>query len=172
MMNKTVAVVGQVIEAMRSQFTSDAATAPLGGVVPTIEHRPGADVALDGLQYEDCTGIVWVNVLRMYRTTVWPNEDDGGIHPCHGALAVVIQVGAARCVSTVDAQGYPPPPDAMEHDALVGLDDADRLEKALCIASREIDRLNLANGTVVGSSEPIGPQGGILAWVKTINVQL
>lgn len=166
-----VEVVGTIIEAMRTQFTSDAATEPLGGAVPTIEHRPGADVALDGLEYENCAGIVWVNVLRMFRTTEWPQESDS-MSACRGTLAVVVQVGAARCVSTVDSSGFPPTPEDMERDALVGLDDAVRLERALCIAARWLEQRGIGNGSVVGSSEPYGPAGGVLAWTKTLNVQL
>lgn len=137
----------------------------------TIEHRPGTDVALDGLFVGDCVGLAWVNVIRMFRTTEFPAESDR-LAPCTGSPAVTIQVGAARCVATVDDQGYPPTAEAMEHDALVGLDDAHRLEVALCRASKACDDLNLTHAATWSAVEPIGPSGGVLAWVATITFQL
>lgn len=136
-MRGIIPVTGQVIEALRDQFV-DPVSPPLGGVVPEVEHRPGMDVALDGLFVGDCPGLVWTNVIRLFRTDQFPAESDT-IAPCLGTPAAIIQVGAARCVGTVDAQGYPPPAERMEHDALVGLDDAARLERALCLAARRLE---------------------------------
>ena len=114
---------------------------------------------------------MWANVLRIYRTTGFPNETDTAV-PCHGSPTVSIQVGAARCVATVDDHGDPPPPHAMEHDALVGLDDAARLERALCAAVTACDDRGLIIQGTWTATDPIGPQGGALAWVKTLTVEL
>lgn len=169
-MSTMLPVVGQVIEALRAQFC-DPEDAPLGGAVPTIEHRPGADVALDGLFQPGCPGIVWANVIRIARSRDFPNEDEVAT-PCRGLRIVVIQVGAARCAATVDDHGYPPTPEQMEADALVGLDDAERLERALCLAWTRIDDRNLGHQAAWTATDPIGPQGGVLAWTKTITIQL
>lgn len=169
-MRNLLPATGQVIEAMREQFvTTD--DAPLGGKVDTIEHRPGTDVALDGLFIGDCPGLAWVNVIRLYRTADFPTESDR-LAPCSGVPVAVIQAGVARCVATVDAQGYPPTAEDMEHDALVGLDDAARLERALCVAARRAMDLDVVDAAVWSATEPIGPQGGVLAWVATLTVQL
>lgn len=169
-MRGIIPVTGQVVEAMRGVFV-DAEKAPIGGAMATIEHRPGTDVALDGLFVGDCPGLAWVNVIRMFRTSDFPAESDR-LSPCSGTRAATIQVGAARCVATVDDQGYPPDAAAMEHDALVGLDDAHRLEVALCRAAKACDDLGLTHAATWSAAEPIGPQGGVLAWVQTITVQL
>ena len=168
-MRKLVPVVGEVVEALRTQF-SDPDRPPLGGVVPEVEHRPGADVALDGLWVGDCPGLVWVNVIRVFRSADFPAETDEAT--CRGQLAALIQVGAARCVGVVDNHGYPPTAERMEHDALVGLDDAARLERAVCAAAKAADDRGLILQSTWGASEPHGPQGGALAWTKTMTVQL
>lgn len=169
-MSTLTPVVGQVIEALRGVFC-DPDRPPLGGTVPAIEHRPGADIALDGLFQPGCPGIVWANVIRIARSRDFPNEQDSA-PPCQGPRTVTIQVGAARCASTVDDQGYPPTAAQMEHDALIGLDDAERLEVALCRAWKAIEDCDLGVQAAWTATEPIGPQGGVLAWVKTITVQL
>ena len=159
--------IGQVIEALREEFVYGT---PLGGAVKAVEHRPGADIALDGLFDDGCAGIVWVNLIRLFRTTSFPAEEEHVA--CRGALAAVVQIGAARCVATLDDAGFPPSPEDSEHDALVGIDDALRLERAACRAVRLSEDLNLIHGAVWSASEPIGPSGGALAWVKTITVHL
>lgn len=169
-MRNIIPVTGQVIEAMRGVFI-DSDSPPLGGAMETIEHRPGADVALDGLFFGDCPGLAWVNVIRMFRTDAFPAESNR-LSPCTGAPAVILQAGASRRVSTVDNHGYPPTAEAMEHDALVGLDDAHRLELALCRAARRCDDLGLIHSATWSAIEPIGPQGGTLSWVATLTMQI
>ncbi|MDO5730785.1 hypothetical protein [Corynebacterium sphenisci] len=168
-MRNLLPAVGTVIEALRAGFV-DADPAPLGGAMREVEHRPGADVALDGLFGDACPGLVWANVTRIYRTLAFPQEEVG--EPCRGPRAVVIQVGAARCVATLDDQGYAPSAEAMEHDALVGLDDAARLERAVCRAAAAAEDRGIIDAAVWSPLEPIGPQGGALAWVMELTVQL
>lgn len=164
-----VPVVGEVVEALRAQF-SDPENPPVGGVVPEVEHRPGADVALDGLFQGDCPGLVWVNVTRVYRTRNFPVEEE--LATCRGGMVAMIEVGAARCVGVVDDMGYPPTVERMEQDALAGLDDAGRLERALCAANKAADERGLLLQSVWSGSVPHGPQGGVLAWTKAWTVHL
>lgn len=165
-----VPVVGTLLEALREEFCNPEKP-PLGGVTEQPQHRPGADVALDGLWASDCQGLSWVNVLRLYRTTSFPSERDES-RPCGGARVAVIQVGAARCAATLDDQGNPPAAADMEHDALAGLDDANRLERAICRARKWCQERELVTDDVWTGAEPIGPSGGALAWVQTWTVQL
>lgn len=162
-------VVGELIEALRGEFC--APSQPLGGPVTEIEHRPGADIALDGLFTDGCSGLVWVNVLRLYRTTRFPDEDPG-LSPCVGQRAMVVQIGAARCVGVLDDYGNPPSPDRMGHDALVGLDDAARLERAACRAINNLDERGVIVQAAWSATEPTGPEGGALAWTLSITMQL
>lgn len=161
---------GHIIEQLRAVFCNEDAP-PLGGTVAEIEHRPGSDVALDGLMDGNCPGIVWVNCHRIYTTTEFPAETDNP-RPCTGQTAAVIQIGAARCCATVDDRGYPPAAAQMEQDALVGLDDAHRLKVAACKAIRQARDLDLIDDAVQSALEPYGPQGGILAWTLNLSVLL
>lgn len=168
-MRNIVPVVGEVIEALRTQF-GDEERPPVGGLVTDIEHRPGAQVALDGLWEEGCEGLVWVNVSRMFRSRDFPNESEEAIGA--GPPAIILEVGAARRVSTLDDNGHAPTAAQMEQDALTGLDDAQRLERAACRASERCDDRGLTIDSTWAASEPHGPMGGALAWTKTMTFRL
>lgn len=168
-MRNIIPVVGEIIEALRDQF-GDPDNPPVGGLVTDIEHRPGAEVALDGLWVEGCPGLVWVNVIRMFRSKDFPNESEEAV--CSGQPAVIVEVGAARKVSTVDDLGYPPTSADMEQDSLTGLDDAQRIERAVCRAAKRCNDRGLTLQATWGASEPHGPMGGALAWTKPMTLQL
>jgi len=174
MTTKIVPVVGTLLEEMRAVFT-DAEHPPLGGVTAPPEHRPGADIPLDRLWGGDgtreCDSMAFVNVLRIYRGLDFPGESEA-IRPCGGMLHAQIQVGVARCVSTMDEMGTPPPAEVLEREALVGLDDAARLEAAVCRAMRRCNERELINQSVWTGLEPNGPEGGAMAWTCTVTVQL
>lgn len=174
MTTKVVPVVGTLMEALREAFT-DPEHPPLGGVTSQPEHRPGADVPLDRLWGGDgsreCDSMVFVNVLRLYRSTDFPAETET-IRPCRGMLHAQVQVGVARCVSTMDDLGAPPDPEVLEHEALVGLDDAARLEAAVCRAVKRCDDRELINQAVWTGLDPSGPEGGAMAWTCTVTFQL
>lgn len=172
-MRALIPVVGQFIEALRSQFV-EADPVPLGGAVTEVEHRPGELVALDALADEvggPCSGQVWVNVLRVWRSESFPTVSAES-SSCRSPVTIDLQVGAARRVCTVDDGGYPPSADAMGHDALVGLDDTARIDRAVCLALRACDDCGLTIQSVVAPIEPVGPQGGILAWTTVVTIQL
>lgn len=172
-MHALIPVVGQFLEALRREFV-DADPAPLGGTVTAVEHRPGELVALDALADEvggPCSGQVWVNVLRVWRSVSFPTVSAES-SSCRAPVTMELQVGAARRVCTVDDAGYPPTVDAMGHDALVGLDDATRIDRAVCLALRAGDDRGLITQSVVAPIEPVGPQGGILAWTTVVTIQL
>lgn len=169
-MHSLAPTIGLILEELRVVFC-DEDNPPLGGVVPEVEHRPGSDVALDGLMDGNCPGIVWVNCHRIYTTTEFPAETDNP-RPCTGQNAAAIQLGAARCCATVDDRGYPPSPADMERDALIGLDDAHRLKVAACRAIRRAKDLDLIDDAVQSALEPYGPAGGILAWTLNTSTLL
>lgn len=162
-----IPVTGQVLEALREKFV-DTEHAPLGGVVDRVEHRPGMDIALDNLSTGECSAIVWANVQRIFPCVEFPDESPG--QGC-GMTAATIQVGAARCVSVVSEYGAPTP-DEMEHEALVGLDDAYRLDRAAGESMLACEERGLITQHEKTGLEPVGPQGGVLAWVMQLTVQL
>src|SRR5699024_5616627 len=115
--------------------------------------------------------MVFVNVIRIYRSNEFPGETEE-IRPCGGQRHAVIQLGVARCVSTMEEDGSARSSEVLEREALVGLDDADRLEAALCSAVKRAEHLGLINQSVWSGVEPNGPAGGALAWTCTVTVQL
>lgn len=171
-MKSVVPAVGCFIEAMREVFCNPDKP-PLGGAAEVVEHRPGADVPLDRLWGDDpeCGVMVFVNVIRIYRSNEFPGETEE-IRPCGGQRHAVIQLGVARCVSTMGEDGSIPGADVLEGEALVGLDDADRLEAAVCMAVRQAESRGVVNQSVWTGVEPSGPAGGALAWTCTVTVQL
>jgi len=172
LMSKVVPAVGCFIEAMQDVFC-DEAKPPLGGVAPCVEHRPGAEVPLDRFwgEHPQCKVMAFVNVIRIYRSNDFPGESEE-IRPCGGQRHAVLQLGIARCVSTVRSDGSAPPPEVLEEEALVGLDDADRLEVAVCRAVRAAEQRGVINQAVWSGVDPSGPMGGALAWTSTVTIQL
>lgn len=171
-MPRTLAVVGELIEQLRPMFCNPNKP-PLGGVLPPVRHRGGFDVPIDILtDGEQCTGMVWVNVLRRYPVGPTFPEEANGMVLCTHSLAVVVQAGVARCVATMDDHGNPPPDDVQESEALAVLDDADRLNYALCMAGAALAEDGRALAYSLGAWDPRGPDGGIVAGTQSIIVQL
>lgn len=166
--DKQLAVVGCVIEGLRRYFHDQT---PLGGKLGHPQHRGGVNIPIDGLTGEDCTGLVWANVLRRWSTVEFPAEVDVP-RPCGAPRAIRIQVGAARCAVGLDDHGFAPTPDALEREALIVLDDGNRLENAVCFASALAEDRDLTSDVVVGAWEPVGPEGGIIAGILTVTFQL
>ena len=171
-MKSFVPAVGTFIEVLREVFC-DPDKPPLGGAAAFVEHRPGADVPLDRLWggARECDVMVFVNVIRIYCSNEFPGESEE-IRPCGGQRHAVIQLGVARCVSTLEEDGSAPAPDVLENEALVGLDDANRLEVAVCRGVKRATDLGLVNQAVWSGVEPNGPAGGALAWTCNVTVQL
>lgn len=170
----TLVIVGEMLEALRARFT-DAEQPPLAGRVPAgrVQHRGGAQVALDGFGGDDgCDALVWINLLRTWRTNEFPVESQSPVE-CTATRAALFQVGVARCVSTVDDQGWLPSADVLDQEALALLDDAHRLDRAVCQAARRLvhDR-EVALAYSLGPGEPIGPEGGLVTWVQTVTFQI
>lgn len=174
MAGETVEIVAQVMAGMRRYFV-DCANAPLGGHTPSIQHRGGLLVPIDGFSdnpdSDDCSSQAFVNVLRRWRTTQFPAES-GDVAPCGGSRAVLVQMGVARCSVALDHDGNPPSEERMEYEALVLLDDADRLDAAVCWANAQLDDAGIIDAAVINAWEPVGPEGGILTGLLTVSYQI
>ena len=169
----TLAVVGELIEAMREQFVSipEGYEDPVGGLVPTVEHRGGLVVALDRMwPGGNCQAMAWVNVLSRWTTAEFPTRNP--VNGCGGVRVLHVQVGVARCATMVDDHGNIPSIEAEEAQALALLDDADRLALALCVGARRAVDREVADAYQIHEWEPHGPEGGVIASQQTISVQL
>lgn len=163
-------VAGYGLEDLRAYFTDNK---PLGGIVPAhrVIHRGGADIALDGFGGEDCVAEAWINVLRIARTTAdaFPGEN-ATMSNCGSSRTVGVQIGVARCAVMPDDDGNPPSPEELGHEGLVSVDDAARLDNAMCRLMKRLEADEIIDGYAIGAAEPIGPMGGIISWVQTASM--
>ena len=170
MADQTLVLVGCVVEAMREFFVD---RTPLGGKTVAPQHRGGMNIPVDGLAGDDCAGVPIVSVLRKYPTVNFPEEAYVTARgACPSPKAVLIQASVARCSITFDDRGNPPTPEQTEHEALVLLDDAQRLEWAMCRANQIGDDRGIVDDFALGAWSADGPDGGILAGLITATFQL
>lgn len=168
MADQTTPVVGCVLEAMREFFVD---REPIGGRTEAPQHRGGMNIPLDGLADADCKGIPIVSVLRRFYSEDFPTETEQS-GACRKCRAVLIQASVSRCSTTFDAQGNPPTPEEMDHEALVLLDDAQRLEWVICRAGAIAEERGLIDDYAIGAWSPDGPDGGVLTGLITASFQL
>lgn len=163
--------VAAVVRAeLEARFSVDTA---VGDLIPPgrVQHRVGSQVVLDGFvsssgqPLSKCDGLVWVTVVRRYRTSIFPGEEYASSN-CGHPKAITVQVGVARCSAMMDEYGTPPPPEVIAYEATRGLDDAGRLDAALCAAGRLLEETGKINGFAIDSSEPVGPEGGVISWIQ------
>lgn len=171
MSGQTLILVGCVVEAMREMFVD---RTPLGGKTVAPQHRGGMNIPVDGLAGDECAGVPIVSVLRKYPTVNFPEEAFVTARgSCPSPHAVLIQASVARCsITFVDDQGNFPSTEEMEHEALVLLDDAQRLEWAMCRANQIGEERGIVDDFALGAWTADGPDGGILAGLITATFQL
>lgn len=174
MAGEVVQLMGLVLCAMRHEFNNED-NRPLGGLTGEPQHRGGLLIPIDGFpespSEEDCAVMAFTNVLRRWKTTNFPGES-GDVRPCGGSKAVLIQIGVARCSMAMDENGEPPPAERTEREALVLLDDSDRMDRVMCRVVKLAEEANLIDSAVVHAWEPLGPEGGILTGLLTASFQL
>lgn len=166
----TIVAVGLVVEELRRQFDPASENPPMGGGTADIRVIGGDMVPLDGFDSADCALLVWVRLARRYRTTAFPAEAASGAR-CGSQPVIVLEAGVARCADMGDDNG-PPAPSVIEREALVQMDDAWRVDAALCRAAARAEDEDIAPDCVLGAGEPYGPEGGVIAWFQTATFEL
>lgn len=165
-------VVNTVMAAVREAFDPASEFPPVGGGSTTVRFFGG-----DGLPIEawdahadgtDCGDpFLWVRLARRYRTTAFPTPSLAP-SPCGSPVALVIEVGVGRC-AVVGAQ---PTWEDYETEAEISLDDSWRVELALCRAASVLTSSLRADNTAIDAVVPYGPEGGVIAWLGSLYVQL
>lgn len=122
---------------------------------------PGAIVDWGGCgQCESgACGMVYVRVETMFRSFTFPEPSlELG---CGAPLAMQLRVGVLRCLS-IDSQGGLDDAESTEA-ALVALTDALAVRRALACLSGDV---------VLGTYDPLGPQGGCVGgeWQVTVDL--
>lgn len=159
-----------VSSALIDVFKSDSASPPIGGGTNVVRFFGGDAIPLDTFEaHQDEAGcdtpMLWVRVMRRYRSDAFPSPFVG-VNPCGVPRAVAIEVGVARCAFS---EAFPVW-DWYARQAEIGLDDSWRIELALC---RAIGKLSGESQTATSDLiVPYGPEGGVVAWLGTLYVQL
>lgn len=170
-----VAITTEVQARLRAVFSE---ADPHGGKIPAerVQLRPGVEIALDGfsdsMTEEECEGLIWVSPVRWFSSREFPAEAGGPLGGCGLPTVMVLQIGVARCSQAMDDYGNPPPAERMDFEGIRSIDDAARLDRALCDASGALEELGLLNGYYADAAEPIGPGGGVVAWTRQTYWQL
>ena len=159
--------------ALVEAFTGGSTNPPLGGGTDTVRIFAGDATPLaawDAHAAEcDCNApFVWIRLARRYRSDAFPTPTVGAT-PCGAPVVAALEIGVGRC-AVVDAE---PSWQDYEDEALISFDDSWRIELALCRASQHIAAdPDCATNTATDQVIPYGPEGGVIAWLGTLYVQL
>jgi hypothetical protein len=161
------------IKALRILFSDTSEQPPLGGGTREVRlfAGDGAPLSAWNAHHEGCgcaEPFIWVRLARRYRTQQLPAAYSGS-SPCDVPAAVAIEMGVARC-AVVDAE---PGWNDYADEAEISLDDAWRIECAMCLASQYMRAEPCTiTATATDVIVPFGPEGGVIAWVGTMYAQL
>lgn len=135
----------------------------------TVCLRPGdrIELLLATARDECCEGLAWVRVVNFYPSTNFPNQDVTYSPVSPMQWAVVLEVGAARCAPTPDADTIP---SAGEWNATARevFDDAAALRRAIVrFMQSDIDRMCLP-----GIWTPMTVEGGCVGGSVQVTVAM
>ncbi len=182
-------VIQTVIKVLRDVFKQENSDLPpIGGGSTRVRFMAGDATPLSAwdAHVADCEcaePFLWVRLMRRY----WVNTERNrfgatsfpapfiGDAPCDLAQVVALEIGVGRCASTTDPSscGWTD----YEKDAEISLDDSWRIGLACCVASKRLTKMDGLDGAcatrvAAGEVVPFGPEGGILAWMGTLLVQI
>lgn len=167
--------INHLISALVEAFSSESSNPPDGGGISgpsDVRVFAGDGIPLAAWDSHsdggDCRApFIWVRQIRRYRTRAFPTPFVGP-SPCGDPVAVAFEVGVGRC-AVVDAE---PTWDQYATEAEVSMDDAWRIELALCRAASKATSDDCVTMTAIDAVVPYGPEGGVVAQVGTLFVQL
>lgn len=163
-------VIDQVRRSMMLAWDGDTDVPPTGQPVAQVYLVAGDAVPLamwnahnDG----DCVNpFAWVRLARRYRSRQFPSQTLDS--SCTAPVVVELEAGVARCAVT----GVDPDMSEYETEAEISLDDSWRMSLALCHAAGVVTSKDIATQTAIDNIIPYGPEGGVIAWVGQLLVQL
>lgn len=162
-MARTDRLVATCLEGLRLLFTNPDSP-PYGGVTGQPQLRAGDGIPpLDN--FDECT-LLWLNITQRYRSTRFPEQAVANAH-CGTGVVVQVQIGVARCSEALDYVGGLPSPDTMAAEFYAQEDDADRLDRVLCVAAKQARDADLIHDWAPMSTDVVGPEGGTVAVVAT-----
>lgn len=130
-----------------------------------VSVMPGGAVPLD-YGAESCGGMVWVRLTQAFPTQEFPQQATT-LNNCGYDLALALEVGVMRpAPMPTDFQGDIELPPAEEHFEAAALQDRDMeaVHRAVKALAQRIEYV------VLGSYEPVGPDGGTVGGTWTLTV--
>lgn len=114
-------------------------------------------------------GQAWVAISQVYPTDNFPTAQTGGMRCLPSGFGAQLAVGILRCAAVVDDQGRAPSSERLTADAWKVQRDRQIVERALrCCYFADADP-----GTfTIGSWTPLGPQGGCVGGLTTLQVSV
>lgn len=142
----------------------------VGGPVCTCCLSPGPEPA-DCCPCDGGDGKAWVRVIRIFATGArfaLPALDPSACKT--GALAVELELGVYRCVSTIDDEGNSPTCDQRNADAAKILDDAAAMRRAVKCCFPATDE-GTHRQVIIGDWRSLGPEGGCAGGALTVTIE-
>ncbi|MBF6138124.1 hypothetical protein IU501_34715 [Nocardia otitidiscaviarum] len=174
MADKAMPLIGLLVTQLRESFSPNQKTPPLGGGTEAVRFLGGDGIPVAAWNgHRSACGcqepMLWVRVVRRYRTAVLPDEQYGDRNGgCKDPRAITIEAGVLRCAVT-DAE---PTWEDLEQEALTQLDDAYRLDIALGRAMCCAEENSIIHASLLAAGEPWGPEGAMIAWTQWAHAQL
>lgn len=126
---------------------------------------PGQEAAYD--YAGDCDiacGMAWVRLITSYPSVIVATPYDQP-NNCGAMLGIEVEMGSVRCVPGLDNSGNPPAPADLLASAQLQSADMMAMRRAIACCSGSRDFL-------VGSYQPIGPEGGLVGGFWSIAIQV
>lgn len=170
-------IVAEIIEMqLKAVWSMTGPNPPMcSGCEPRVQIFAGDHIPLDSVGNSPGCGcgepFLWIRFARRFHSKSFPKEDPNSSGPCGGTVGVQFEVGIARCVATGEMTTAPLLSER-RREAYCTFDDAWRMDKALCRAGSIAVRDNVALDYSISAGSPEGPEGGLVVWVQTIQVQL
>jgi hypothetical protein len=130
-------------------------------VVCICSPMPGEIIATDYVT-EDA-GMAWVRMESGYPSTAFPAPS--GIAACDAPLAFGLELGIAYCAPMPDDEGNPPSMNEQFDATRLQLAGMNTIRRAIlcCFPSK-------ARDVVLGTYQPLGPEGGVVGGFWSISV--
>lgn len=165
--------INALMQAMREAFGPSSEQPPLGGGSSDVKFFAGDAIPLAAWSAHsdgntDCSvPFLWVRLERRYRSKDFPAPWVGPA-PCDVPVVYSLELGVGRC-AVVDPE---PSWKDYQDEAEISLDDSWRVQLAMCRAASLLRRTTATVLTAEDGVVPFGPEGGVIAWIGTMYVQL
>lgn len=146
-----------------------------GDCQPRVQIFAGDHIPLDSVGNDPTCAcgepFLWIRFARRFHTKQFPAEETSHTLPCSSTVGIQFEVGIARCVATGTMTTAPLLAER-RNEAFCTFDDAWRMDVALCRAGAIAVRDNYALDYSISAGNPEGPEGGLVVWTQTIQIQL